>query len=118
LLAIKPTWERPRFEYGRADKGTDPMLLAKLYFKYMRRVIGQKNIHSCRNPNKRSDRFRLRLSPKYINTSSQQQHESEIIFSQILMERIPRRSTWFQVNDLAEMQHGGWSGYARTACFV
>ncbi len=120
LLAIKESLGAPRFEYGRADKGSCAMLLAKLYLnaevylgagngKYSEAVVQVKEVIAGG----------YRLSPNYLyNFLADNNTSPEIIFSQNFDGAHSQAYDIVQVMIYGNAGYGGWSGLRTTSAFV
>jgi hypothetical protein len=118
LLAIKPDMGEPRFEYGRADKGTCAMLLAKLYLNAQVYIGEDKNTEAIAELNE-VIAGGYELAPNYLNNFLADNHTSpEIIFAQRFDGGRSRAFDAVNVMIYGNTGNGGWSGLRTTSAFV
>jgi len=120
LLAIKPDLGTPRFEYGRADKATCAMVLAKLYLNaevYL--GTGQKKYTEAITQLNEVIGGGYTLSPKYINNFLADNNTSpEIIFSQNFDGAHSQSFDAVWIAIYGNAGNGGFSGLRTTPAFV
>lgn len=118
LQAIKPDMGEPRFEYGRADKGTCAMLLAKLYLNAQVYIGEDKNTEAIAELNE-VIAGGYSLAPNYLDNFLADNHTSpEIIFAQQFDGERSQAYDAVNVMIYGNTGNGGWSGLRTTSAFV
>jgi starch-binding outer membrane protein, SusD/RagB family len=118
LKAIKPEMGAPRFEYGRADKGTCAMLLAKLYLN-SEVYIGQAKYTEAITELNEVIAGGYNLANEYQHNFLADNHESpEIIFAQLFDGQRSQAYDGVNVMIYGNAGNGGWSGLRTTKAFV
>lgn len=118
LKVIKADMGTPRFEYGRADKGTCAMLLAKLYLN-AEVYIGEKKYTEAITELKEVIAGGYALAPNYLHNFLADNHKSpEIIFAQRFDGDSSQAFDAVNVMIFGNTGNGGWSGLRTTSAFV
>jgi starch-binding outer membrane protein, SusD/RagB family len=120
LIAIKPDMGAPRFEYGRADKGSCAMLLAKLYLN-AQVYLGEGSPKYTEAITQLNEVIAggYSLSPKYANNFLADNHTSpEIIFAQLYDGQRSQAYDGVNVMIYGNAGNGGWSGLRTTSALV
>ncbi len=119
LKAIKGDLGAARFEYGRADKATASMLLAKLYLN-AQVYINQPKYTEAITELKEVIAGGYTLADKYANIfrSDNNTNNSEIIFAQNFDGAKSQAYSIVQVMINGNSGNGGWSGLRTTSALV
>lgn len=118
LKAIKPDMGETRFEYGRADKGTCAMLLAKLYLN-AEVYIGQPKYTEAIAELNEVIAGTYALADNYLDNFLADNHTSpEIIFAQLYDGQRSQAYDVVNVMIYGNSGNGGWSGLRTTSAFV
>jgi starch-binding outer membrane protein, SusD/RagB family len=118
LKAIKPDMGEPRFEYGRADKGSCAMLLAKLYLN-SEVYIGQAKYTEAITELNEVIGGGYALADEYRLNFLADNHESpEIIFAQLFDGQKSQAYDGVNVMIYGNAGYGGWSGLRTTKALV
>jgi starch-binding outer membrane protein, SusD/RagB family len=118
LKSIKPDMGEPRFEYGRADKGTCAMLLAKLYLN-ADVYIGQEMYTEAITELNEVIAGGYDLADEYQHNFLADNHTSpEIIFAQLYDGQKSQAYDGVNVMIYGNSGNGGWSGLRTTKALV
>jgi starch-binding outer membrane protein, SusD/RagB family len=118
LKAIKPEMGEARFEYGRADKGSCAMLLAKLYLN-SEVYIGQEKYTEAITELNEVIAAGYDLADEYHHNFLADNHTSpEIIFAQLFDGQKSQAYDGVNVMIYGNAGNGGWSGLRTTKALV
>ena len=118
LKEIKADLGAPRFEYGRADKGSCAMLLAKLYLN-SQVYIGQAKYTEAITELNEVIAGGYALADEYQHNFLADNHTSpEIIFAQLFDGTRSQAFDGVNVMIYGNAGNGGWSGLRTTKAFV